>query len=236
MSEWKARRFWTETAIAQDDEGWQVLLDGRRLRSPAKAALILPNAAVAEAVRAEWDAQEGEIDPASMPLTRAANATIDKVIPQQEAVARMLAAYGGTDLVCYRAEGPPALIARQAEQWDPLLEWASEHYGARLRQTCGVMPVMQERAALEALAAPLFAADPFTLTALHDLITLPGSLVIGLAVAQGRLDLDQGWAAGRVDAAWQEEQWGQDDEAAAFDASRRAQFSDAYRLLTLVQS
>lgn len=234
MSEWKAKRFWTETRIAPCEGGWQILLDDRVLRSPAKAALTLPTQSLADAIREEWAAQEGEIDPNAMPLTRAVNSTVDKVMPQQHAVAQMLAAYGGTDLICYRAETPEALIQRQAALWDPLLDWAARHFGARLVCAQGVMPVVQDADAVGALAAPLYAADPFRLTALHDLITLPGSLVIGLAVSEGHLTPQQAWHAARVDADWQEQHWGQDDEATVFDQSRKAQFNSAAQLLSLL--
>lgn len=233
MSEWKARRFWDAATVQPEGTGWQVWLDARALKTPAKAALVLPTRALAEAIAAEWDAQQGEIDPGAMPLTRAANSAIDKVIPQRAAVEAMLADYGGTDLLCYRATGPDALVARQAEGWDPLLDWADQALGARLRVTRGIVPVAQDPRAREALAVPLRAAAPFALTALHDLVTLSGSLVLGLAVAQGRLSGAQGFALSRIDEHWQEEQWGIDAEARAMEAAKRAQYLDAERLLHL---
>lgn len=236
MSEWKAKRFWKTVDVVVADGGWQIQLDGRVVKTPAKAHLTVPTQALAQAVAQEWDAQEGEIDPETMPLTRAVNSAVDKVIPQRAGVIDMLAAYGGTDLLCYRAEAPAALAARQAEAWDPLLDWAQDKFGARLVRAQGVMPVAQSPEALTALAAPLHAADAFALTALHDLITLPGSLIIGLAVAEGHISPQEAWDASRIDAAWQIEHWGEDSEAAALDAHRKAQFETAVRLLNLLKS
>lgn len=233
---WKAKRFWKEAHVAPDGDGWQVTLDGRVLRSPAKAALRLPTRAMAEAVAAEWDAQEGEIAPLTMPVTRAANAAIDKVIPQRAEVIAMLADYGGTDLICYRAESPESLIVDQAAGWDPLLDWATDRYGARLICSEGVVPVAQDPAALARLAAPLHAADAFALTALYDLVTLSGSLVLGLAVAEGRLRPEEGWALSRIDESWQQAQWGQDAEAKAESAAKARQFCNAWNLLTLLRA
>ncbi|MGR3434979.1 MAG: ATP12 family protein, partial [Shimia sp.] len=139
MSDWEAKRFWTTTATEPVPGGWQIALDGKPVRTPFKSPLVLPTPALAAMVAAEWDAQGEVIDPLSMPATRAANSAIDKVAPQRAAVAAHLAEYGETDLTCYRAEAPPALVEAQARAWDPLLDWAAERYGARLRPTTGVM-------------------------------------------------------------------------------------------------
>ena len=159
MSEWKARRFWKEAAIREAEGGWEIALDGRSLRTPNKQPLILPTAALAEAIAAEWDAQEDLVTPQTMPLTRAANSAIEKVTPQRNEVVAMLADYGGTDLLCYRAEAPAELVARQAAAWDPLLDWSAETFGARLIDTVGVIPVAQDPAALARLRAALEALD-----------------------------------------------------------------------------
>lgn len=132
MSEWEMKRFWTNVSVDQADTGHRVLLDGRKVRTPAKAELILPTQAMAQAVAEEWDAQSDVLDPRNMPCTRSANAAIDRVVPQIAEVAEMLAAYGDSDLLCYRADSPQALVARQAESWDPALDWAAEALGARL--------------------------------------------------------------------------------------------------------
>ena len=141
MSEWKARRFWASVAIHDEADGWSVLLDERPLRTPGKQPLRLPTEALALAVAQEWQAVQEVIDPNAMPLTRAANSAIEKVVPQFDAVAAMLGDYGGTDLLSYRADAPEALVRAQAEGWDPLIDWAATELRAPLRITHGVIPV-----------------------------------------------------------------------------------------------
>ena len=213
MSEWKARRFWKQAAAEPADGGWRVTLDGRPVMTPGKLPLILPNEELAQAIAAEWDAQTDVIDPLSMPLTRAANSAIEKVTPQFGAVAEMLAAYGGTDLLCYRAVEPEALLERQQAGWDPLLDWADEALGARLEVTRGMMPIPQDPHALVRLRDRIDRLDAFRLTALHDLVTLPGSLILGLAVLEGRLSGAEAHALSRIDEEYQQEVWGKDEEA-----------------------
>ena len=233
MTEWAAKRFWSEVAVVPEEGAFALRLDGRPLRTPAKAALRLPTPALAEALAEEWRAVGEVVDPLAMPATRAANAALDKVAPQREAVVAELAGYGASDLLCYRAEAPPGLVARQAEAWDPLLDWAEAAHGARLAVTAGVMPAPQDARALERLAAPLRRADAFALTALSDLVALSGSLVIGLAAVSGEWDPDELWARSRTDEAWQEEAWGRDAEAAEAAASRRRDFLRAERFHAL---
>jgi len=148
MSGWKAKRFWKEARAEACEGGFTVRLDGRPVKTPAKVALVVPTLAMAEAIAAEWDAQTGEVKPDTMPVTRAANSAIDKIVPQRAAVVEIVAAYGGSDLLCYRAVGPAELIARQAAGWDPLLDWAADALGVRLAVTTGVMHVEQDAAAL----------------------------------------------------------------------------------------
>ncbi len=235
MTGWAAKRFWTAAAAEAVEGGWTVRLDGRAVRTPGKAAFVLPTQVMAQAAAVEWDAQDGTVRPDTMPVTRSANSAIDKVAPQFDAVVDMLAAYGGTDLLCYRAEGPAALVAQQAA-WDPLLAWAAGRFGARLVVTRGVVPVAQETAALAALRAPLAAMTPFQLTAVHDLIALTGSLVLGLAVAEGRLGVDEAWALSRIDEDFQIAAWGTDEEAAAHAAARHAALRHAGRFWGLCRS
>ncbi|WP_323763695.1 ATP12 family chaperone protein [Marinovum sp.] len=227
MSEWKAKRFWRVTEIRAEAGGYGVYLDGRPVKTPAKAPLLLPTEGFAEAVHAEWDAVGELIDPTRMPFTRTANAAIDKVAHQKDEVADMIADYGGTDQLCYRAEAPEALRARQDAAWDPLLDWAEATYGARLAVTSGVMHLAQDAAALAPLRRAVHACNPFQLAALHDLVSLSGSLVIGLAAAGGRQDPETLWALSRIDETWQEEQWGEDEEAQAHAALKRAAFLHA---------
>lgn len=228
MSEWAARRFWKAVSIRPEGSGYEVRLDDRQLRTPGKVPLILPTEALAQAVADEWAAQEGRIQPLTMPLTRAANSTVERVMPQFSAVVDMLAEYGGTDLLSYRATEPHALVALQAEAWDPLLEWAAQELGSTLRVTSGVIPIAQDPQQIDRLRSVLAALDPFGLTAAHDLITLPGSLILGLAVLKGRLDARTAHALSRLDEEFQADRWGRDAEAqqaadARLDAMRQAE-------------
>lgn len=233
MAEWKLKRFWKTAEAVPVEGGWEIRLDGRPVRTPAKARLVLPSRALAEAVAAEWADQQGEVDPLSMPMTRSANAAIDKVVPQRAEVAALIAAYGETDLCCYRAEVPEGLVARQVAAWDPMLDWAGSAFGAPLAVTVGVLPVTQPEASLEALQDRVAAEDAFALAALHDLVALTGSLVLGLAAAEGVLPGEEIWRRSRIDETWQEEQWGIDDEAADVAARKFGDFLHAlafYRL------
>lgn len=233
MSEWKARRFWKQATVRPVDGGFEVTLDDKPLRTPGKLPLVLPTAALAQEVAAEWDAQAEVIAPLTMPLTRAANSAIEKVALQFAAVAGMLAEYGGTDLLCYRATGPSDLVRLQAAEWDPLLDWAANDLGAPLKVTQGVVHVAQDDAALKQLHQHLLAVDTYGLTALHDLVTLPGSLVMGLAVIRGRLSADEAHRLSRLDETWQAAQWGEDEDARDAAEARRIAMQTAERLWTL---
>jgi chaperone required for assembly of F1-ATPase len=230
MSGWVKKRFWTDAAVTPAAGGWTVALDGRPLRTPARAALVVPARALAEMIASEWADQGPVVRPETMPATRAANAAIDKVRGQQSEVVAIVAAYGDTDLLCYRAEHPEALVARQRQVWDPLLDWAEGRFGVRFLRVAGVMPQPQPPETLDRLTARVAALDPFRLTAFHDLVSLPGSLVIGLAAAERAFAVDHLWQAARLDNLWQAEQWGQDDEAEAHANLRRSAFFLAERL------
>ena len=236
MSEWKARKFWKTAAVEPVEGGFRVTLDGKPVMTPGKHPLILPTRALADGVAAEWDAQGDVIDPLSMPLTRAANSAIEKVTPQFDAVADMLGAYGGTDLLSYRASEPEGLKARQAEGWDPVLDWARDRYDAPLAVTEGLMPVAQDADALARLRARIATLTPYELTAFHDLVTLPGSLILGLAVLDGRLTADEAHALARLDEEFQAERWGRDEEADAAAEGRLTAMRNAERLLGLLKS
>lgn len=233
MSDWKAKRFWTDATVADADGGYQVMLDGRQLRTPAKSLLLLPTPALAEAIAVEWRTQEDEIDPGTMPLTRTANSAVDKVALQFDAVAEIVAEYGQSDLICYRAKTPEELIAQQAAAWDPLIRWAAKEYQAPLTPTAGVMHVAQPATSVENLRAVVFAQDAFSLAALHDLVAISGSLVIGLAAIQGASGIEDLWAASRVDEDWQISQWGEDDEATQVSATKKQAFSTALQFFQL---
>ena len=235
MSDWKPKRFWKAASVVVAEGGHTVHLDGRPVKTPAKAALIVPTDAMAAAIAAEWDAQEKEVDPLTMPLTRGANAAIDKVGLQRAEVIAMLAEYGDSDLLCYRAAGPDSLVQRQTEAWDPWLAWAGDSLGARLRVGEGVMHVPQDAAALARLRAALEEMDAFALAAAHDLISLSGSLVLALAVMRDALPAQEAWLLSRLDEHWQAEQWGEDDEALANEMIKRAAFLDAMRFYELAR-
>lgn len=233
MSDWKAKRFWKEAGVVEEEGGFGVRLDGRAVRTPAKAALIVPTRALAEAIAAEWNAQEGKIDPGTMPFTRSANAAIDKVARQKSEVAEMLAAYGDSDLVCYRATGPVELIEKQAAAWNPLLDWTESVLSAKLLVVEGVVHVPQDAAALARLRAHVDALDIWALTAFHDLVSLSGSLVIGFAALDGFYPVETLWSLSRVDETWQAEQWGSDEEAEEMAARKQSDFIHAKRFYDL---
>ncbi|MCW1951226.1 MAG: ATPase [Octadecabacter sp.] len=236
MSSWAAKRFWTDVNVIEQDGGFAVQLDTRPVKTPAKAPLVVPSRDMGEAIAEEWRAVVEKIDPNVMPFTRSANAAIDKVAIQFNEVAAMLAAYGGSDLLCYRADSPEKLVARQSEGWDPLLDWAHETFGGRLVHTQGIMPVEQDETALATLTAPLFSASPFELAAFHDLIAMSGSLVLALAVTQRRLSAPDAWELSRIDETWQAEQWGVDDDAAQVAEIKRTAFMHAARFYQMASS
>jgi chaperone required for assembly of F1-ATPase len=235
MAEWAPKRFWKAAAVAPRDAGFGVTLDGRPLRTPAKHELLVPTRALGQAIADEWDAQVEVLVPATMPMTRMANTAIDRVAARHAEVAAYVAAYGATDLLCYREDGHGELARRQAAGWDPILDWAAGTFGARLRTTAGVMPVTQPPEALELLAEAVADHDSFALTGLHDLVSLSGSLLLGLAVVQGRLGPDEAWSLSRIDEDWQIEQWGSDAEAEEAAGNRRAGFLEAWRFHAAAQ-
>ena len=236
MSDWKAKRFWDDASVEAVADGFTVKLDGRSVKTPAKALLVTPTQAMAEAAAMEWRAQDDEVNPLSMPITRSINASIDKVAIQPFEVVEMLAAYGDADLTCYRAEQPEALKARQSAAWDPLLEWTAKRFGAQLRQHPGVMHHGQSQDTLDKLKTPLALMSAFELTAMHDLISLSGSLVIGLAASEGHCTPQDLWNLSRIDEDWQIEQWGDDEEASELAAEKCASFYHAAHFLDLARA
>ena len=225
------KRFYKAATVGEDN---RILLDGRPVRTPARRALALPNARLAEAVADEWNAQGESIDPRGMPLTGLANAAIDRIAPDAAAFAHGLAAFGESDLLYYRAEGPAPLVARQAGLWDPILAWAQQRYDAVFELTQGVIHMKQPPESVARLAAAVAARDPFALAGLSPLVTISGSLLIALALAEGEIGLAAAWDAASLDEQWQARQWGEDREAAAALANRRADFAAAARFLSLL--
>ena len=222
MSGWANKRVWTETSVEAVDDGFRVLLDGRGVKTPGKSPLVVPTAVMAAAVAKEFDAQEDVIDPTTMPWTRSANSAIEKVATQRAEVQAYLIGYADTDLLCYRAERPDGLIARQAEGWDPILAWLAETHDAKLAITAGIMPTAQAPDVLARLARTMEPMSHFAMTGFHDMVTLTGSYTLGLALADGRLQPDEAWRLSRIDEMWQIEQWGDDEEAAEHAEIKRS--------------
>ena len=233
MSDWAPRKFWKEVAVQPREAGWTVELDGRLLRTPAKRELVVPTQSLAEAMAEDWRAQDERIDPETMPVTRSSNAALDKVAPQRAEVVAHIAEYGDTDLLCYRATTPEGLVARQDNAWNPMLDWCQGRFDARLTAVAGVIHAPQPGPALGRLRAAVEAYDVFALTGLHDLVALSGSLVLGLAAAEGARPPEELWALSRLDEDWQAEQWGHDDEAAAMAEKKRGAFLHAKRFVDL---
>jgi chaperone required for assembly of F1-ATPase len=224
------RRFYKDVAIVDDPTGHAIVLDGRPVKTPARRALALPRRVLAETAAEEWRAQTDVIDPAAMPMTRLANTIIDGVAAARDDIEREITKYLGTDLVCYRAMTPAGLVVRQAQHWDPMLAWARDALGAQFALAEGVTHVAQPAAAVKAAAARI-PHDPWRLGAVHAIMTLTGSALIALAVAEGALDRDAAWAAAHVDEDWNAELWGRDEIALARRAYRFAEMSAAAQVL-----
>ena len=228
------KRFYKDVTVAQGGAGFGLRLDGRVVKTPARAELVAPGSALAEAIAEEWRAQGETIDPRSMPLTGLANAAIDRVAPDAATFAAGLARYGESDLVCYRAEGPANLVARHSELWDPFVAWARARYDIELKVVTGIMHQPQPEATLTRLAKAVAVRDAFDLAGLSPLVTVSGSLVIALALAERAFGLEKAWAAASLDDQWQLDQWGEDAEAVAALANRRRDFEAGARFLDLL--
>lgn len=228
------KRFWKSVDIEQEQGDWGVRLDGRPVRTPARAPLLVPNKGLAEAIAEEWRAAPETIDPRAMPLTGFANAAVDRIAPEQQAVAGGLARYAEADLACYRSQWPPQLVERQQAAWDPLLAWARRRFDVDFMTTSGLMHVPQPPATIEQLAHAVAALDPFRLVALSTLVTVGGSLIAALAVLEKAITPEEAWEAVSVDERWQLEQWGTDSEAEIALENRRGDFFAAANFLELL--
>ncbi len=229
------KRFWKEAAVTATDAGFAVSLDGRPLKTPARATLVVPTQALADAIADEWNAVTDKVDPRAMPLTGLANAAIDRIAPDRDAHVTALARYGESDLVAYRAEHPADLVAHQEMIWGPLVAWVRARFDIDFLVTSGIMHKPQPEATLARLRDAVDRFDDFSLAALNPLVTISGSLVIALALAEGALTLDAAWAAGQLDELWQIEKWGEDTLAAQARATRRADFGAAAKFLDLLK-
>jgi len=228
------KRFWKSAAVVRVDGGYSVELDGRPVKTPARAELAVPTSALAEAIAAEWNESADEVDPRAMPLTGLANAAIDRVAAGKDAFAADLARYGESDLTCYRAEGPETLVKRQTESWDALLGWARRRYDVDFATCSGVMHVSQPEETVRKLGHAVASLDAFRLAGLSPLVTIGGSLVAGLAVLEKMMPASEAWEAVSLDDRWQMEQWGADAEAEAALDARRRDFLAGARFLELL--
>jgi chaperone required for assembly of F1-ATPase len=230
----EARRFYKEATAVADGDVWRIALDGKIVKTPARNPLSLPTQALAEAIAAEWGAQEAKVKPDTMPLMQLASTAIDRVAPARDRIIAETAGYAATDLVCYRADGPDELIARQAAQWDPLIDWLRERYDVSLQKAAGVMAIPQSDQALAALTRAVAAQDDFRLTALGVMTGAAGSLAIGLAVLEGRISPEDAAAAAQLDELYQAERWGIDPEAEKRRAHQKSDLVAARRFLDLL--
>jgi chaperone required for assembly of F1-ATPase len=226
----RRKRFYATAGIVEAADGFAITLDGRPIRTPSGRQVVAPRRQIAEAIAAEWEAQQESIDPLTMPLTRFANSVVDAVVDRVEAVTDDVAKFFGSDLLFYRAGHPDALVAREATHWDPVLFWASDALGAHFILAEGIVHVRQPDSAVAAARAAL-PADPWSIAALHVITTLTGSALLALALVHGVLDQDQVWAAAHVDEDWNTEKWGADEEVAARRAARLVDFRAAASIL-----
>ena len=227
------KRVYKKVAVRAAEGGFAVMLDGRPVRTPGRKMLVVPSRALAEAIAGEWRAQGDKVEPRSMPLTRLASTALDLVGQRRPAIVDEIAAYAMTDLVCYRADAPAELKARQHEVWQPLLDWAAARYGAALVVTAGVVPRPQPPEALAALRRAVEAYDDMALVALHAATAAAGSLIVALALLDGHIDAAEAFAISQLDETFQIERWGEDAEAARRRAALRddlAQTAEFHRL------
>lgn len=231
------KRFYKEVAVAEGEGGFIVQLDGRAVKTPGKALLVLPTEAAARLIADEFAAQGETLDLASMPVYRLVNTAIDGVANDPQAVVEDILRFSSSDLLCYRADGPETLVARQNEAWDSVLDWARATLGARFVLAEGVIHVDQPRDAITAIGIHLNQrAEPLRLAALHVMTTLTGSALLALAVDFGELDAETAWKAAHVDEDFQAEHWGQDAEALARRANRKRDMMAAAQLLEAIRA
>lgn len=226
----KRKRFYAKAGSVEGKEGFVITLDDKPIRTPSGRQVVVPVKAIADAIVAEWEAQQEFIDPLTMPMTRFANSVVDAVIDRVAAVTDDMAKYFESDLLFYRAGHPDALVAREAAHWDPLLFWAADTLGAHFILAEGIVHVRQPESAIAAARAAL-PGDPWSVAALHVITTLTGSALLALALFRGVVDPDQAWAAAHVDEDWNIEKWGVDEEVAARRAARLVDFRAATRIL-----
>jgi chaperone required for assembly of F1-ATPase len=230
------KRFYDAVALEKGPDGFAILLDGRTVRTPARAELRVAGKALAEEIVREWEAQGEKIDPATMPMTTRANTALDRVSGREAEVVKELVEYAGSDLLCYRAEGPEGLVEQQCAHWDPVLTWVKSTFGATFKIKEGVSHFEQIEQSLAIISSAFSEYHSFELTALHTMTTLTGSALLALAHGRGHLDVDQVWAAAHVDEDWQISRWGEDADAKARRALRRTELDADSAFLELVRA
>ena len=229
----RRQRFYKDAGVAEAGGGFAVTLDGKPIRTPSRRVVAVPVRPLAEAIAAEWRAQGETLDPLTMPLTRFANSVVEGVIDRADLVRDDIAKYLQSDLLFYRAGHPEGLVQREAQRWDPVLDWARDSLGAHFILAEGIMHVSQPEAAVMAARAAL-PTDPWTIAAAHVVTTVTGSALLALALVHGVRDADQVWAAAHVDEDWNAEQWGADEEAVARRATRQVDFRAAVQILNVL--
>jgi len=228
-----------ETRIVPGAGGFALVVDGRPLRTPQGVEVVVPTRALAEALAAELrepgaQAGPGRLRAAAMPLVGMASTALDRIGRHRGDIEGQLLAYAETELLCHRAEHPPELAARQRATWQPLLDWLALRHDALLAVTTGILAKPQSPASLEALRTVIAGFDAWRLTGVSVAVAASGSLVIGLAMADGRLDARQAFDAAELDASYQIEKWGEDWEATQRRAGVRADLELAERFFRLL--
>lgn len=229
------KRFYKSAAVTEIDGAFHVQLDGRAIRTPAKNLFALPTAGLAELIAAEWNAQGDEVDRTAMPLNRMAGTAIDGLAGRRVETVSAVARYAETDMVCYWADRPQSLVERQQAVWRPLVDWVAERHGAELQVASGVLPIRQDEAALAALRNAVAGFDNFRLVALSVATGTAGSLVIGLALVEGRLDAEAAFEAAQLDETYQIAEWGEDEIAEQRRAQLRIEFGHVERFVRALQ-
>jgi len=230
----RRKRFYSDVGVAEGEGGFSITLDGKPIKTPSGRIVTAPVREIADAIAAEWQAQQETIDPLTMPLTRFANSVVEAVVERVQLVRDDVAKYFHSDLLFYRAGHPQALVEREAQHWDPVLFWAADQLGAHFILAEGITYVRQPDTAVEAARSAL-PDDPWSVAAVHVVTTLTGSALLALALARGARDADQVWSAAHVDEDWNRDQWGVDEEVAARRAAREVDFRAAVWILRVMQ-
>lgn len=231
------KRFYKQVDAVDVDHGFAIQLDGRPIKTPARAELVLPLKPMADAVAAEWAAQGDDIDPATMPFTALAQGALDQVAKERPRIVSRIAAFADSDMLYFRGDAnQQALADHQAEKWDLLLDWARARYDVSFTLVCGIMHQSQSPLTLKRLAEAVEAQDDFTLAAMLSLVGLAGSLVAVLGLVEGAFDADELWPLVNLEELWQEQQWGADDLAVEKRALKQADYLGAVRFLELART